>query len=59
MLDPTEDNPLGIPLGQDNLPHQLRLTWPEGTNTARRTNLCTLVLEHLAEIQGPWDILFQ
>ena len=53
MLEPTEDNPLGLPYGQeDNLPHQLRLTWPEGMDAARRTNLCTSVLEHLATSQG-------
>ena len=52
MLDPTEDNLLGLPLGHDNCPHQLRLTRPEGTDAARRTNLCTLVLEHLTENQG-------
>ena len=48
-----EDNPLGLPYGQeDNLPHQLRLTGPEGAGAARRTNLCTLLLEHLATSQG-------
>ena len=52
MLEPTEENPLGLPLGQDNLPHQLRLTRPDGLDAARRTNLCTLVLEHLAASQG-------
>ena len=39
MLEPMEENPLGLPLGQDNLPHQLRLTRPEGLDAARRTNL--------------------
>ena len=43
---------MGLPLGQDNRPHQLRLTRPDGTDATRRTNLCTLVLEHLAENQG-------
>ena len=52
MLEPTEENPLGLPLGQDNLPHQLRLTLPDGLDAARRTNLCTLVLEHLAVTEG-------
>ena len=52
MLEPTEENPLGLPLGQDNLPHQLRLTRPDGLDAARRTNLCTLVLEHLAANEG-------
>ena len=44
-----EENPLGLPLGQDNLPHQLWLTRPDAT---RRTNLCTLVLEYLATTEG-------
>ena len=52
MMEPTEDNPLGLPLGQDNLPHQLQLTRPDGLDATRRTNLCTLVLEHLAPSQG-------
>ena len=52
MLEPTEENPLGLPLGQDNLPHQLRLTRLEGLDAARRTNLCTIVLEHLAATKG-------
>ena len=52
MMEPMEDNPLGLPLGQDNLPHQLRLTRPEGLDAARRTNLFTIVLEHLAAIEG-------
>ena len=47
-----EENPLGLPLGPDNLPHQLRLTWLNGLDAAGRTNLCTLVLEHLATSQG-------
>ena len=52
MMEPMEDNPLGLPLGQDNLPHQLWLTRPEGLDAARRTNLCTIVLEHLAATEG-------
>ena len=52
MLEPMEENPLGLPLGQDNLPHQLRLTRPHVLDAAGRTNLCTLVLEHLAVTQG-------
>ena len=52
MMEPTEDNPLGLPLGQDNLPHQLWLTWPEGLDATRRTNLCPIVLEHLAVTKG-------
>ena len=52
MGEPMENNPLGLPLGQDNRPHQLRLTRLEGTEAARRTNLCTLVLDYLSENQG-------
>ena len=44
----TADNPLGLPYGQNNRPHQLRLQQPEGMEAARRTALCTPVLEHLA-----------
>ena len=47
-----EANPLGLPMGPDNLPHQLRLTQPNGLDAAGRTNLCTPVLEHLATSQG-------
>ena len=53
MLEPVVDNPLGLPYGQeDNRLHQLRLTQPEGTDAARRTNLCTTVLEHIATAKG-------
>ena len=52
MLEPTDANPFGLPLGNNNLPHQLWLTQPEGLDGARRTNLCTLVLEHLAATEG-------
>ena len=52
MMEPKEDNPLGLPLGQDNLPHQLRLTRLEGLDAARRTNICAIVLEHLAATEG-------
>ena len=52
MLEPTEANPLGLPMGPENLPHQLQLTRPNGLNAAGRTNLCTPVLEHLAASQG-------
>ena len=44
----TADNPLGLPQDQNNHPHQLWLQRPEGTEAARRTALCTPVLEHLA-----------
>ena len=49
MGEPTTANPLGLPLGEDGSVHQLRLTRLEGTEAARRTNLCTLVLDHLSE----------
>ena len=52
MPEPTEANPLGLPMGPENLPHQLRLTRPNGLDAAGRTNLCTPVLEHLATSQG-------
>ena len=49
MMEPTEANPLGLPLENGSLPHQLQLTQ---LDAARRTNLCTLVLEHLAATEG-------
>ena len=52
MMEPTEANPLGLPLENGSLPHQHRLTGPEELDAARRTNLCTLVLEHLAATEG-------
>ena len=52
MLQPTEANPLGLPLGADEAPHQLRLTRPNRLDGAARTNLCTPVLEYLAASQG-------
>ncbi len=52
MLEPTEANPLGLPMGPDNLPHQLWLTRPNRLDATGRTNLCTPVLEHLATSQG-------
>ena len=52
MMEPMEANPLGLPLEKGSLPHQLRLTRPEGLDATRRTNLCTLVLEHMAATQG-------
>ena len=58
MGKPTANNPLGLPLGQDNSPHQLRLTRLEGTEAARRTNLCTLVLDYLSENQGQGMFFF-
>ena len=52
MMEPTEANPLGLPLENGSLLHQLWLTRPEGLDATRRTNLCTLVLEHLAATEG-------
>ena len=58
---PSVDNPLGLPLEQDNSPHQLRLTRLEGQDVGRRTNLCTPVLDHLVTIGGtfPFNGLIQ
>ena len=58
MGEPTVNNPLELPLGQDNSPHQLRLMRLEGTEVARRTNLCTLVLDYLSENQGEGMFFF-
>ena len=44
----TVDNQLGLPRDQNNHAHQLRLRRLDGTEAARRTALCTPVLEHLA-----------
>ena len=52
MMEPMEANPLGLSLENGGLLHQLRLTWQEGLDATRRTNLCTLVLEHLAATEG-------
>ena len=52
MMEPMEANPLGLPLENGSLPHQLWLTRPEGLDAARRTNLCTIVLEHLVGTEG-------
>ena len=52
MLEPTEANPLGLPLGPEDLPHQLRLTRPNGLDATARTHLCPPVMEHLAPSQG-------
>ena len=43
-----------LPLENGGLPHQLQLTRLEGLDAARRTNLCTAVLEHLAAT----DVMF-
>ena len=58
MGEPTAANPLGLPLGEDGSPHQLRLTRLEGMEAARRTNLCTLVLDYLSENQAEGMFFF-
>ena len=58
MGEPTAANPLGLPLGEDGSPHQLRLTRLEGTEAARRMNLCTLVLDYLSENRGEGMFFF-
>ena len=58
MGEPTATNPLGLPLGEDNSPHQLRLTRLEGMEAARRTNLCTLVLDYLSKNRGEGMFFF-
>ena len=52
MLQPTNANPLGLPLGEDEAPHQLWLTWPNGLDGAPRTTLCMPRLEYLANSGG-------
>ena len=51
-MEATEDNPLALGLEEGGLPHQLRITQPEGVDAARRSNICTTVLEHLATTNG-------
>ena len=58
MGEPTAANPLGLPLGEDGSVHQLWLTRLEGTEAARRTNLCTLVLDYLSENRGEGMFFF-
>ena len=58
MGEPTAANPLGLPLGEDDSPHQLWLTRLEGTEAARRTNLCTLALDYLSENRGEGMFFF-
>ena len=52
MLQPMNANPLGLPLEEDEAPHQLRLTRPKALDGAPRTNLCTPRLEYLANSGG-------
>ena len=58
MGEATAANPLGLPLGEDGSIPQLRLTRLEGTESARRTAICTLVLDHLSEGQAEGIFFF-
>ena len=58
MGEPTTANPLGLPVGEDRSVHQVWLTRLEGTEAARRTNLCTLVLDYLSENRGEGMFFF-
>ena len=51
-MEASEDNPLALPIEEGGLPHQLRLTRPDRVDAARRTNICTIVLEYLATTHG-------
>ena len=56
MLQPTNANPLGHPLEEDEAPHQLRLSWSNRLDGAPRTTLCTPRLEYQAASQ--WMFYF-
>ena len=58
MGESTAANPLGLPLGEDGNIPQLRLTRLEGTEAARRTAICSLVLDHLSEGQAEGIFFF-
>ena len=58
MGEPTAANPLGLPVGEDGSVPQLRLTRLEGTEAARRTAICSLVLDHLSEGQAEGIFFF-
>ena len=51
-------NPLGLPVGEDGTVPQFRLTRLEGTEPARRTALCTMVLDHLSANQAEGIFFF-
>ena len=58
MGESTAANPLGLPVGEDGNIPQLRLTRLEGTEAARRTAICSLVLDHLSEGQAEGIFFF-
>ena len=58
MGEATAANPLGLPLGEDGSIPQLRLTRLEGTESARRTAICSLVLDHLSKGQAEGIFFF-
>ena len=58
MGEATAANPLGLPVGEDGTIPQLRLTRLEGTESARRTAICTMVLDHLSENQAEGIFFF-
>ena len=58
MGESTAANPLGLLLGEDGSIPQVRLTRLEGTESARRTAICTLVLDHLSEGQAEGIFFF-
>ena len=58
MGEATAANLLGPPLGEDGSIPQLRLTRLEGTESARRMAICTMVLDHLSEGQAEGKFFF-
>ena len=52
MAEVNEVNPLGLLLGADGHPHQLRLVQPEGQDVGRRTTLCTAAFYYLIQSRG-------
>ena len=58
MGEATAANPLGLPVGEDGTIPQFRLTRLEGTEPARRTALCTMVLDHLSANQAEGIFFF-
>ena len=58
MGEATAANLLGLPLGEDGSIPQLRLTRLEGKESARRTAICTMVLDHLSENQAEGIFFF-
>ena len=58
MGEATAANLLGLPVGKDGTIPQLRLTRLEGTESARRTAICTMVLDHLSANQAEGIFFF-